>query len=187
MDEIERVSTRWPAYEALLTERITPLLCDLVDAVGPLLRSGLRAVPASASAHHFELFACDLVFDAASVARLMEVNINPAFGAFAPATRDALVRPLFADLLALVVLPHATGAPPARGHWRRIGCDADADAAPPPPPPPPSVENELRAHFAYVTFKRSHRKRYEKKVGAERPIHLTRAVGARSRVDLATA
>ena len=45
LDEIERVSTRWPAYEALLTERITPLLCDLVDAVGPLLRSGLRAVP----------------------------------------------------------------------------------------------------------------------------------------------
>ena len=184
---MELVSSAWAGYARVLDESIAPLLADLVDALRPLLAAGRAALPASGSAGHFELFACDLVFDAASVARLMEVNINPAFGAFAPATRDALVRPLFADLLALVVLPHATGAPPARGHWRRIGCDADADAAPPPPPPPPSVENELRAHFAYVTFKRSHRKRYEKKVGAERPIHLTRAVGARSRVDLATA
>ena len=86
LDEIERVSTRWPAYEALLTERITPLLCDLVDAVGPLLRSGLRAVPASASAHHFELFACDLVVRASGEPVLMEVNINPAFGTFTDAT-----------------------------------------------------------------------------------------------------
>ena len=38
------------------------------------------------------------------VAHLMEVNINPAFGAFSEATQAALVRPLFADLAALVLL-----------------------------------------------------------------------------------
>ena len=45
LDEIERVSTRWPAYEALLTERITPLLCDLVDAVGGITLNVRQAIP----------------------------------------------------------------------------------------------------------------------------------------------
>ena len=169
LDEIERVSTRWPAYEALLTERITPLLCDLVDAVGPLLRSGLRAVPASASAHHFELFACDLVVRASGEPVLMEVNINPAFGTFTDATVAELMRPLWADLLALCVLP-AAGAAPRAGGFRRL---RPPWAEAPPPADDDASSAELRDHFMYCAFKKSHRKRYERKVGGDRPLLLS--------------
>lgn len=104
LDDIEWTSARWPGYERLLEASLLPLLRDLLDVLQPLLERGRRAAPASASPLHFELFACDLVVTAEGVAHLMEVNINPAFGAFSEATQAALVRPLFADLAALVLL-----------------------------------------------------------------------------------
>ncbi len=94
------------------------------------------------------------------------MNINPAFGTFLPKTADELIRPLFHDLISLSVLPYAPGgSPPREGRFRRIrtaGID-DGEMA---------VPAALQEHLTYMTFKRSRRKRYERKVGADRPFHL---------------
>lgn len=202
LDDIEWTSARWPGYERLLEASLLPLLRDLLDVLQPLLERGRRAAPASASPLHFELFACDLVVTAEGVAHLMEVNINPAFGAFSEATQAALVRPLFADLAALVLLP-AAGEPPRAGRFRQIraagqgaaatvaGSVADgegggeaggsggsggagADSAGGSDRKggsgaggggvglPPKAVDDLAAHTAYMLFKKSHRKRYER-------------------------
>lgn len=168
LDELERVSVHWAAYERLLAHSITPLLQDLVDAVLPLLARGLRSSPASRSASHFELLACDLVVDADGRAWLMEVNINPAFGSFLPRTERELIGPMFADLLRLCVLPAAGGGPPAQpGGFRQLrppGLESDVSSLP----------DDMQEHLTYLTFKKSRRKKYEHKAAAaaERPIWI---------------
>lgn len=138
-----------------------------------------------------------------------QVNINPAFGTFSDDTEERLVRPMFADLLALAVLPFAPGgggAPAApTGRFRRVRCAGLELPGPGPPPPgaegvesaegasapapaliaeaaPPAgpaasaradaISDDLRSHMAYVAFKQSSKKRYERKVIEERPLLL---------------
>ena len=85
---LERPSTDWPPYAALLDTAILPLVSDLADAVMPLLVSGLRgqrltsraaaastaSAEPSGSAYHFELLACDLMVDVEGGVHLMEVE-----------------------------------------------------------------------------------------------------------------
>ena len=94
----------------------------------------------------------------------MEVNINPAFGTFTDATVAELMRPLWADLLALCVLPAAGAAP------RAAASAASARRGPRRRRPPTTTRAppSFRDHFMYCAFKKSHRKRYERKVGGDR-------------------
>jgi hypothetical protein len=136
--------------------------------------SGARAAPAPplplpvGSPNHFELFACDLVVSAASEVFLMEVNVNPAFGKFTAKADAQLIRPMFEDLLQLCVLgaagAGADAAPDARaprtGRFRCVrppGLTA-ADGA-----NSGEAASELQAHLAYMTFKKSSKKKYERK------------------------
>ena len=80
------------------------------------------------------------------------------------------MRPLWADLLSLCVLP-AAGAAPRAGGFRRLR-PSWADAPPPAEVATDAVADELRDHFMYCAFKKSHRKRYERKVGGDRPLLL---------------
>ena len=43
----------------------------------------------------------------------------------------------------------------------------------PPPADDDASSAELRDHFMYCAFKKSHRKRYERKVGGDRPLLLS--------------
>ena len=218
LDDIERLASAWPPYQALLTRRIVPLMQDLADAVVPLLASGLRAqrpppkLPAGApkpagpaavpsvSPCHFELMACDLVMTADGDVHLMEVNINPAFGSFHERTEATLIRPLFEDLVRLCVLPAAgsTAASGSSGDAGGSGSSGSSSRSLIAPPPYPgrfvrvreagglnealaagstdTASDELQAHLAYVTFKKSGRKKYERKAGAvqERDTAVTK-------------
>jgi len=171
LEEIELVSTKWPHYQHVLEASIVPLMQDLADVIQPLLAAGAARRPASASANHFELFACDLVVDENLQAKLMEVNINPAFGAFLPTTKAQLIEPMFADLVNLVVLPATVGVAPKAGRFRRVRQAQAGDLG---GATSHSSSKEMQAHFAYITFKRSPRKKYEEKVVTERPVLLSR-------------
>ena len=99
---------------------------------------------------------------------LMEVNVNPAFGAFLARTEARLIRPMYEDLLRLCVLPTAGGPlvpPPRPGRFRLVrpagGLAAALSAG-----AEDMAAADLKAHLAYVTFKKSSRKKYERKAGA---------------------
>ena len=180
LDDLERLASEWPPYAQLLDDKIVPLVSDLADAVIPLLTSGQRAQAGGGSGggspHHFELMACDLVVTEEGEVHLMEVNINPAFGAFLPRTEERLIKPLFEDLLTLCVLPtrEGGGLPARAGRFRRVRAPGLAVAATAASGSDDDVvTRELQAHLAYVTFKKSSRKRYEHKVGDERPLVLS--------------
>jgi len=176
LEDIEQTSVHWPPYEQLLSSSIVPLVQDLVEAIQPLLAAGRQRAPESGSRGHFELFACDLVVTDEMEAKLMEVNINPAFGTFLESTCCELVRPMFADLLRLCVVSSSTNAPQAGGF--RCVRQPDACRAVPLDAAPATANNvskELQAHFTYITFKKSHRKRYEHKVGNRRALWLSKA------------
>ena len=120
--------------------------------------------PPTDRSRHFELFACDLVVDEGGRVRLMEVNINCAFGSFHARTRERLIEPLFEDLVSLCVLP-ATGerssAPaPRAGRWRQVrpaGLEGAADG-----PASGIATQELKEHQMWLTFKKSSKKKYER-------------------------
>lgn len=174
LEAVELVSSRWPEYAALFEAGIVPLVADLADAVAPLLAAGIRSHQRGGGGGsgwsdggsiegHFELFACDLVVSEAGRVALMEVNINCAFGAFAEATQRELIQPLFDDLLALCVLPVASGkSPPRPGAFRQVrlaGFDADKEAGSVAGPAgtaeaAEALSKDLQAHIAYVTFKK---------------------------------
>ena len=97
------------------------------------------------------------------------LDAPPPDGRTADATVAELMRPLWADLLALCVLP-AAGAAPRAGGFRRL---RPPWAAAPPPADDDASSAELRDHFMYCAFKKSHRKRYERKVGGDRPLLLS--------------
>jgi len=111
--------------------------------------------------------ACDLVVREDGEVYLMEVNINPAFGTFHERTEQRLIGPLFADLIRLCVLPAASGlaaSSPQPGRFRKVreaGGLAEALAR-----GGDTASDELQAHQAYVTFKKSSCKKYERKAGA---------------------
>ena len=111
------------------------------------------------------------VLDVVSASRevhLMEVNINPAFGAFLPRTEARLIRPMYEDLMRLCVLPTAGGAlvpPPRPGRFRQVR-PAGGLAAALTVGAEDAAATDLKAHLAYVTFKKSSRKKYERKAGA---------------------
>lgn len=81
---------------------------------------------------------------------------------------------MFEDLLRLCVLPLIGGRVQARtGHFRRIrlpGLSVATKA-----PPFDETAKQLQAHLAYMAFKKSSKKRYERKATAavEQPVVLS--------------
>ena len=119
---------------------------------------------------------------------------------FVERTEATLIRPLFEDLVRLCVLPAAggTAASGSSGDAGGSGSSGSGSGSLIAPPPYPgrfvrvreagglnealaagstdTASDELQAHLAYVTFKKSGRKKYERKAGAvqERDTAVTK-------------